>query len=130
LPDDWQGEPSIWGQVTAEAQIDYTLGALDRAEREWPWLGGLILHHWNPTTPDDHPQQGFALTTPSGEPTLLLNALIDRDMPQHASTGWHRVRHPDAEYAGVWTFSEAGADIGWLLDSRLRFTFTGTDVGL
>lgn len=130
LPEDWKGEPSIWGQVDAQAQIDYTLGAIKRAEREWPWLGGLILHHWNPPYPDDHPQQGFALTTPEGEPTPLLEALVKRAAPQHASTGWHPVRHPDAEYSGVWTFSDAGADIGWLRDSRVRFTFTGTDAGL
>jgi O-antigen ligase len=130
LPSDWKGSPSIWGEVSAQEQVDYTLGAIERAEREWPWLGGLILHHWNPPYPSDHPQQGFALTTPESKPTALLQALVNRAAPQHASTGWHPVRHPDAEYSGVWTFSEAGADIGWLRDSRVRFTFTGTDVGL
>lgn len=130
LPEGWVGSPSIWGQISAQAQIEYSLGALDRAEAEWPWVGGLILHHWNPPYPDDHPQQGFALTTRDGNPSPLLTALINRSVPEHAATGWHPVRHPDAEYSGVWTFSEAGADIGWLQDSRLRFTFTGTDVGL
>lgn len=130
LPNDWEHAPSIWGQVSSQAQIEYTLGALDRAEREWPWLGGMILHHWNPPYPEDHPQHGFALTTPDGQPAPLLSALIDRGAAEHAASGWHRVQHPDAEYSGVWTFSEAGADIGWLLDSRLRFTFTGTDIGL
>lgn len=130
LPEDWSGRPSIWGQVNAQDQIDFTLGALDRAEREWPWLGGMILHHWNPPYPEDHPQQGFSLTRQNGEPTPLLSALINRHVPQHAATGWHPVRHPDAEYSGVWTFSGTGADIGWLRDSRLRFTFTGTEAGL
>lgn len=130
LPDDWQGAASIWGQVDPQRKIDNTLGALQRTEREWPWAGGMILHHWNPPYPEDHPQQGFALTRPDGTTTPLLEALIDHAPPPHAATGWHPVRHPDAEYSGVWTFSDTGADIGWLRDSRLRFTFTGTDIGL
>lgn len=130
LPDDWRGLPSIWGEVTQDEQIAYTLGAIDRAEREWPWLGGLILHHWNPPYPADHPQQGFALTTPDGHPTPLLAALTARQRPAHASSGWYPVRTPDAAYSGVWTFSEQGADIGWLRDSRVTFTFTGIDAGL
>lgn len=130
LPDDWRGLPSIWGSVTETEQISYTLGAIDRAEKEWPWAGGMVLHHWNPPYPADYPQQGFALTTPDGSPTTLLGALIAQSASQHAGVGWHPVRNPDATYSGVWTFSENGADIGWLQDSRLQFTFTGTDIGL
>lgn len=130
LPEDWRGIPSIWGSVSAGEQIAFTLDALTRAESEWPWAGGMILHHWNPPYPSDHPQQGFALTTPEGLPTPLLAALSQRSRPAHASNGWYPARNPDAEYSGVWTFSEIGADIGWLRDSRLRFTFSGSDVAL
>lgn len=132
LPDDWRGLPSIWGSVTREQQIEFTLGALDRVEAEWPWMGPVILHHWNPPYPVDHPQQGFALTNPDGTPTPLLSALIERAQatPVGARAGWHPVRTPHAEYSGVWTFRGDSADIGWLRDSRLAFTFEGTSVAL
>lgn len=130
LPDDWSGLPSIWGSVSAEEQISYTLGAIERAETEWPWIGGLILHHWNPPYPLDFPQQGFALTTTGGLPTPLLSALIERAKERHAVSGWYPVRTDQAAYSGVWTFGAAGADIGWLRDSRVRFTFKGTDIAL
>ncbi|MBP6297785.1 MAG: O-antigen ligase family protein [Anaerolineae bacterium] len=130
LPGDWRGIPSIWGAVSPGEQIAFTLGALRRAETEWPWVGGMILHHWNPPYPSDHPQQGFSLTTLEGLPTPLLAVLSQQAIPAHASNGWYPARSPDAQYSGVWTFSEIGADIGWLRDSRLRFTFSGSDIAL
>ena len=66
LPTDWNGPNSIWGQVTAQQRRDWTLAALARAEREWPWLGGMILQHWQPAAPPDDPLQGFALLDASG----------------------------------------------------------------
>lgn len=132
LPETWRGLPSIWGSVTPQQQIEYTLGALDRIQAEWPWMGPAILHHWNPPYPADHPQQGFALTRPDGTATPLLTALIERAQisPTGAPTGWHPARTPYAEYSGVWTFRDNSADIGWLRDSRVTFTFEGTSVAL
>lgn len=131
LPEDWGGAKSIWGEVNQKEQIRYTLEALDRVDTEWPWMAGMILHHWNPPYPADHPQQGFALVTPDGQPTPLLDALIQRPRPLAAAQiGWHPAMTPHAEYSGVWTFTESGADIGWLRDSRLAFEFEGDSVGL
>ncbi|MCU0476013.1 MAG: beta-galactosidase, partial [Anaerolineae bacterium] len=134
LPPDWQGNPSTWGAVSQADQIQYTLGALERIEREWPWMAGVMLHHWNPPYPANHPQQGFALTTPDGQPTALLQALIDAHRGQSdsaaAGIGWHPAKTPYARYSGLWTFTEYGADIGWQRDSRLQFTFAGQTVGL
>ncbi|NOG49811.1 MAG: hypothetical protein HND48_10520 [Chloroflexi bacterium] len=42
LPETWRGLPSIWGSVTPQQQIEYTLGALDRIQAEWPWMGPAI----------------------------------------------------------------------------------------
>ncbi|MCU0463561.1 MAG: O-antigen ligase family protein [Anaerolineae bacterium] len=133
LPADWAGRPSIWGAVTAEQQVDYTLRALERAEHEWPWMAGMTLHHWNPPYPADHPQQGFALTESiSGELSVfgvrLSAALPDENIA--AGIGWHPAKTPHARYSGVWTFTDYGADIGWLRDSRLSFDFDGQSVGL
>lgn len=133
LPADWTGRPSIWGEVTADQQADYTAQALERAEREWPWMAGMTLHHWNPPYPADHPQQGFALTEPvsgelSGFGVRLAAALPDDHSA--AGIGWHTAKTPYARYSGVWTFTDYGADIGWLRDSRLLFDFNGQSIGL
>ena len=132
LPADWSGAASIWGQVSPQQQINYTLQALDRAEREWPWLGGMILHHWQPNAPADSAQWGFALINQDGEPTALWQALVQRQIPQAATNGLHHPITPYARYSGVWTFGDLGADIGWLetSDSQLEFDFIGRDVAL
>lgn len=130
LPDNWSGRDSIWGEVTEENRIQYTLTALDRAEREWPWLGGMILQHWQPADPTDDPQWGFALIDQQGEPTTLWNALANRPQPTTAQNGLFPPNNPFARYSGVWTFSDFGADIGWLKDSQLDFEFNGQDIAL
>lgn len=131
LPQDWAGAKSIWGAVSQKEQTRYTLDALERVNQEWPWMAGMILHHWNPPYPADHPQQGFALVTPEGHPTPLLDALIQNAQSNDvAAIGWHPAKTPYADYSGVWTFTDSGADIGWLRDSRLTFDFKGDSVGL
>ncbi len=130
LPADWSGPPSIWGQVTAQQRSDWTLAALARAEREWPWLGGMILQHWQPDAPPDDPLQGFGLLDAAGQSTPLLIALAGRPTPTAAGNGLHPVSSPWAEYSGIWTFGEAGADFGWVNDSELRFDFTGEEIAL
>jgi O-antigen ligase len=132
LPPDWTGAPSTWGAVSQQQQIDYTLGALARIETEWPWMAGMTLHHWNPPYPADHPQQGFALVTPQGQPTPLLQALIDAHTahPTHAGIGWHPAKTPYAQYSGVWTFTDYGADVGWNNDSKASFRFEASAVGV
>ncbi len=131
LPDTWQGDASIWGEVTAEAQIDYTLAALARAEREWPWLGGMILTAWQPNRIDPTSAEwGFALIDRQGTPKPLYTALAQREQAQAATDGlWHPMT-PYAEYWGVWKFSPLGADIGWVNDSQAAFKFIGQDIAL
>lgn len=132
LPPDWAGQPSIWGSVTQQQQIDDTLAALQRAEREWPWLGGMILEHWQPRAAPDSPRWGFALIDQQDNPTPLYEAIANRATPELATNGLYHPRTPYARYSGVWTFGELGADIGWLetTDSQLEFRFAGTDIAL
>jgi O-antigen ligase len=130
LPSGWQGSPSLWGEVSAEQQIAYTLAALDRADTEWPWLGGMILTHWQPDAPADDAQWGFALVQPDGTPSPLLQALLNRTAPDTATNGLYPAANQYAAYSGVWTFGPLGADIGWVQDSQLSFDFTGQGVGL
>jgi O-antigen ligase len=132
LPDNWTGLPSIWGSVTEQERLDYTINALDRAEREWPWLGGIILHHWQPDAAQDDPMWGFSVIDRENQATRLWETLVNRPMTSSASNGLYHPRTEYARYSGLWTFSELGADIGWLetTDSQLDFDFYGTDIAL
>lgn len=126
----WADTPSIWGQVSTDQQVQYTLDALGRAEREWPWLGGMILHHWQPDAAPNDPFWGFSLLDSAGQPTPLLQALQQRPQPALAQNGLFRADNPYARYSGVWRFSELGADIGWVNNSQLDFVFSGQDIAL
>lgn len=129
LPSDWSGAPSIWGSVTSEQQIAYTQQAIMRADREWAWLGGMILESWQPNAPPDDPRWGFALFDPSGNPKPLLQTVAQVETPG-AANGLYFPTSPYARYSGVWTFGELGADIGWVQDSRVEFDFFGSDIAL
>ncbi|GAB4530667.1 MAG: O-antigen ligase family protein [Anaerolineae bacterium] len=130
LPADWAGSESIWGEVSANEQVDFTHSALERARLEWPWIGGMILHHWQPDVSADDPQWGFAVINPQGQPTVLWQALAERPTPTAATVGLYPTRNPYTAYSGVWTFSAFGADMGWVQDSRFSFAFEGTDAAL
>ncbi len=130
LPTDWPGMPSIWGGVTSDQRFSNTLTALDRADREWPWLGGMILQQWQPDAPASDPQWGFALVDPQSSPTLLWTALAQHEQATTATNGLYFPANPFARYSGVWTFGDLGADIGWVQDSQLDFSYAGNDLAL
>ncbi len=130
LPENWTGAPSIWGSVTERQQIDFTLSALNRVEREWPWMTAMILHQWQPYQPEDNPEWGFSLLAPDGTPKPLYTALAERPQATLAYNGLYAAANPYAEYSGVWTFGELGADIGWINDSQVSFNFAGSAAAL
>lgn len=135
LPDDWAGPPSIWGQVSADQQVQFTKAAYQRAIEEWPWVAGLILQHWQPDAPADDPIQGFAVA-----------ANVDRwlgvvSQPNGLLPGFHHI-DPDSPYQafdGRWQFGPLGADALPLddsvenpqqLENVVEITFYGTDFGI
>ncbi len=130
LPPNWTGKPSIWGAVSSQTQIDYTLSAFDRANREWPWLAGMTLNQWQPIASPDDPIWGFALIDQNNQPSALWTALSQHQFPQRAQNGLFPAVNPYARYSGVWTFGPLGADIGWVQDSQFSFDFNGSDVSL
>mgnify|MGYP000577798305 CR=1 FL=1 len=132
LPADWQGQPSIWGSVSAEQQSAYTRAALLLADARYPWLAGMTMSHWQPLEePQDSARWGFALVDQADEESPLLGALVDSaSIPGSAPIGLHRPDNAFARYSGVWTFGELGADIGWVGDSSLEFTFRGDALSL
>jgi O-antigen ligase len=128
LPDDWDGDISIWGATDAETQFRRTADAYARAREEWPWLGGLILYHWQPDAPEDDPRWGFAVVGQDGEPGPLLDAFSAE--PEAAPPGRYRALNPYAEYTGEWDFTEFGADMGVGAGNSFTFTASGTDIAL
>lgn len=130
LPENWQGNTSIWGQVSAADQITFTVDALSRAEREWPWLGGMILQHWQPDAPPEDASWGFALIDRQGSPSPLWHILTQLAPPEAAQNGLFPPGNPYARYYGVWKFGPLGADIGWVQDSQFDFDFTGKSISL
>lgn len=132
LPGDWGGDASIWGEVTEDEQVQFTLETLDRIHREMPWLGPLFLQHWQPAAAPTSAQWGFALVKQDGSASALLRALQTYQYPSLARDGLYHARNRHASYSGVWEFGELGADIGWLpaSDSQLSFDFFGADVAM
>ena len=135
LPNGWAGDESIWGQVSAEQQTAYTLEALRLADEGYAWMGGVMLAQWQPSVSDSDARWGFALIDQTSAPTMLYEALAQRQSAiagegSAAPIGLHRPTNPYTIYSGVWTLSERGADIGWVGDSQLTFTFRGDAVSL
>lgn len=130
LPDGWTGKPSIWGQTTAAQQADWTTAALDRARREWPWMGVMFLESWQPGAPPDDPRWGFSI---AGRPTAAaLSEYLSSQPANLAWPGFHLGQRDGIgqQYRGAWEFSpEFGADIGQTGDS-VTFSFWGTAVGV
>lgn len=128
LPADWQGAPSIWGQVDSNTQVEWTVAALERARQEWPWMGLMFLENWQPAAPPDDPHWGFSIAGNALEPGLTEFLAGD----SIAWPGYHLARpdDPTQVYTGSWRFSpEFGADIGASGD-RVTVRFFGTDVGV
>lgn len=145
----WPGPDSIWGSVDEPTQARYTVEALARVEREWPWMGLMCLNGLQPrsgtraddsgdgATPDALEHWGFALMTPGeggaigpGVPRPVYEAVRDWSLrPEIAVSGAYRADTELATFTGTWTLGPQGADIGQSGD-RVAFTFSGTDVAL
>ena len=136
-PADWPGPASIWGGVDAATQAAYTVAALARAEREWPWMGALCLNSFQPrfedaarAVPDAEEHWGFAIVGPEGIPRPVYETLQGwASRPEVATPGVHPAGTDLATFEGTWTLGPQGADIGQSGD-RVRLDFEGTGVAL
>ncbi|MBN1203071.1 MAG: O-antigen ligase family protein [Anaerolineae bacterium] len=131
LPADWSGPPSIWGGVDSlDTQQRYTREAYARAAQEWPWVGGLIVQHWQPDAPPDDPLQGFAIA-PHADAWLDGGPLVS---PAGLVSGRHPVQNPYTDYSDNWRFSDLGADalipdedaVTGDMENRITVQFEGT----
>ncbi len=69
----WNRQPNpIWRAVTPEQQRAFVQDAVALAAREWPWLEAMGWAMDRPGPPPPDPLWGFALVTPTGEATPLL----------------------------------------------------------
>ncbi len=135
-PADWPGPPSIWGSVDARTQAAYTVAALDRAEREWSWMGVMCLNTFQPRpemprpVPDAEEHWGFALVSPEGQPRPVYEAVQAwAARPRRAMPGTYPASTSLATFEGDWTLGPLGADIGQTGD-RVTLPFEGTGIAL
>jgi len=131
LPLDWAGAPSLWGQTGEATQAARTVAALERARAEWPWVGAMMLEHFQPAVPLDDPRWGFALLGPGGDPRPVYDAVAvwAAALPDAAPVGGYPARNPWAVYGGDWRVGPLGADVGSDA-SQAVFRFEGARVAL
>jgi O-antigen ligase len=131
LPHAWSGAPSAWGQTDEETQAAYTVAALERARAEWPWVGVMILEHYQPAAALDDPHWGFALVGRDDAPRPVYDAVAEwaADLPDAAPVGGYPAQNPSATYQGNWRLGDLGADVGSNGD-RATFRFDGPSVAL
>lgn len=126
LPPGWAGRPSIWGQTDPTTRAGWTTGLLDRAAREWPWAGVIILERYDTAgLAADDPRAGFALRD-----TPAWDALAGWLAAQRLVAGNHPADTPAARYSGDWQFSDLGADIPQDGAATIALDFSGTDLGV
>lgn len=134
LPEGWTGPPSIWGQVSAAERAQFTRDAFQRAGREWPWIGGLIVQHWQPDAPPDDPQQGFAIAPVIDDWRAGGSLAAVEGLPP----GRYPAQNAYTEYSENWRFSELGADavihdpgaVTPDMENRIAVAFAGTDFAI
>lgn len=78
LPADWRGQPAPQGSDSLLVQSERLERAMQRIEREWPWMGAAILAQWRPNADLDNPVWGYSLVEPDGAPKAVLGRLRER----------------------------------------------------
>ncbi|MBI4631168.1 MAG: hypothetical protein HY740_05535, partial [Chloroflexi bacterium] len=110
----WSNQPSIWGNVTPEQQLQYTQLAYTRARDEWQWSGPLFLQ-----SPISNLQEPFALNHQSLNLQSLSAAPSGTYSPQLLITNY------SSTFTGNWKFSDLGADIPQDGDAIIKLNFIG-----
>jgi hypothetical protein len=119
LPDDWDGQPSIWGKsVSEETQAEYLVDGYLRAQREWPWMGLMAVWTFRfPWPPDDpsqvgNPTRGFAIVehdfTPRPAYTALARAAARIQLANTGSYALTNQQQTDLRAGGVLRLGVSG----------------------
>lgn len=115
----WAVTRLLWGEPVSEEQKgEYMVGQLERARREWPWVG--VMNVWflrwggPPPNPND-PTPYFALVDQDFAPLPAYDRLKRfMDEGQVAGVGMHAWSHPAVERLGdrEWAVRFAGTSFG------------------
>lgn len=144
LPEGWDGDPSLWGQVDETTQADHSVAMLERARNEWPWMGAMIIENLQPEAAPcspceadlENPRWGFALLDPDGEARPVYEAMgaWARAQPDAAPAGGYPVQNRWATYDKGWLTGPLGADVGpdegFTPSGTASFRFDGTRVAV
>jgi hypothetical protein len=133
-----KGHPDkpIFGRVTREQQARYAVEALERARREWPWMG--VMNYWFfKRAGDGEKDQAFyyfSLLDPDFSPQPAFEALSEYcNAAPILYPGYHQETHWALAYSGGW---QDAADAASVLGSyrrggpgdELRFAFWGSEL--
>ena len=91
--------PHSWGRsISEEQRATYLVGQLERARREWPWVGvmNVWMLRWGGDVPDPrNPTAYFAIVDHDFKPSLAYTALQSYAAPGSiAGPGAHSWQHP------------------------------------
>ncbi|MBI3287421.1 MAG: cellulase family glycosylhydrolase [Chloroflexi bacterium] len=131
--------PPIFGRVDEARQAEYAVGAYQRAQREWPWMG--VMSYWFFKRADDRerdqPFYFFRLVDPDFTPRPVYRAVQEwATGPAVLGPGYKQEDHWALTYQGEWrSTDDPRAQLGSYRESReagasLSFIFGGTDLGL
>ncbi|RME62262.1 MAG: hypothetical protein D6790_06625, partial [Caldilineae bacterium] len=85
----WNRRPNnTWRAVSPENQARFAFHVLEMAWTEWPWVVAMGWAIDAPAAPPEDPRWGFALLTPAGQATPLLEGF----QAVHAELGGEKVR--------------------------------------
>jgi len=138
LPRDFEGFP-YYGRVSEKLQAEYSAGAYQRAQLEWPWMG--VMSYWFFKRPSDHEKNQafyyFRMMEPDFYPYPVYFALKQQaTSPPILGLGYHQEDHWALSYDGDWEeVSDELAVLGTyrassVVGDTLSFTFWGTDLSL
>lgn len=107
-----------WGNNVDEAtQAKYLVQGIERARKEWPWIGVMTVWFFRADPPlaarPDDPTNYFSIVTPDYQPRPAYNALKNYNLESSttAYTGWQpATNNPAVEYVsdGVFRFHFQG----------------------
>lgn len=114
-----------WGESkTEQEQADYLVGGLERARKEWPWLGVVNVWFFRADPPlsarPQDPTNYFALVKPDFQPRPAYYKLQGYAAQEYkrAGTGWHAATDPAINYSKGQNSSSSQSD-------KLIFNFEG-----
>lgn len=135
-----KGHPDkpIFGRVTREQQARYAVEALERAQREWPWMG--VMNYWFLKRATDSEQDQawyyFNLLEPDFSPQPAYEALAEYcNATPVLYPGYHQESHWALAYTGGWQARDDAASVlgGYRQGGpgdELRFSFWGSELDL